>query len=326
MNFLGVKTLGHVVNQRFARWLDRRMPAVDAVVLDHKNIFIFPSKAGWFFFVIGLLILVGAANYQNNLGLALAFWLGSLALVGLFLSFRNVLGVRLRAGTPTPVFVGELLSFPVWLDDAQGRAHQTLCLGTSVADLKAFDVPSQSTVLQAVVTEATQRGWQNMPRFLLQSNAPFGWMRVWSWPKLYERGLVYPSPLKPPDLHLFQGSTDGKSKRHIEGVEDFSGHRRWRTGDSLRQVDWKVYAKERGLMLREFSTPASDEWWFRLSDLPKASLETQLSWLTYLVLESERQGQRYGLDTGIDKYAPAQGDLHLHRCLKSLALFGLREE
>ena len=321
MRIPGVALLRAFAHGKMQGWLAKRMPAVPELQLNHKNIFIFPSGAGWLFLLIGGLILIGGANYQNNVALALAFWLGSLAMVGVFISFRNVMGLRLRAKDAMPVFVGEPARFPVWLDDPDGRAHQLLAIGLSRADLREFDLDAQAQTMQELSVETERRGLMTMPRFLLQSVAPFGWMRVWTWPFLAAQCVVYPAPIKPPFAFEQLGGSDGKKVFQQEGADDFFGHRRWRSGDPLRQVDWKIYAKERGLMVREFATPATDEWWFRLQDLPAAGLDIQLGWLSHMLLSAEHQGQRYGLDLGSEKFAPNQGDLHLHRCLKALALF-----
>ncbi len=307
--------------QRFAAWVNRRLTAVAQLQLSHREIFIFPSGAGWLFIGVGLLILVGASNYQNNLGLVLAFWLGSLGLLAKFLSFRNLLGLRLRAADPTPVFAGETLRFPIWLDDPSGRPHSAIVLGLTGAAVTVHDIPSQTAVCAELAVPALQRGWQHVPRFCVQTFAPFGWLRVWSWPQLQARGLVYPAPIQPPWPLPPQGEGDGQRGQPISGSEDFAGHRLWRQGDSLRQVDWKAFARERGLHLRQFVAPSGDEWWFRLADLPPADRETQLGWLCYQLLEAERKGQRYGLQIGADTFRPDQGDVHLHRCLKTLALY-----
>lgn len=307
---------------RFARWIERRLQPVPQLRLSHREIFIFPSRGGWLFIVVGLLILVGASNYQNNLGLVLAFWLGSLGVLAKFLSFRNLLGLQLRAGDPVPVFAGEIARFPVWLTDPDGRTHNAISVSLTATSEEAYDVPSQGAVCAELQVPAVQRGWLPMPRFCLQTLAPFGWLRVWSWPQLQARALVYPAPMAPPWPLTPHGDGDGDKAQPAAGSEDFAGHRRWRQGDPLRQVDWKAYARERGLHVRQFVAPSGDEWWFRLRDLPAADRESQLGWLCFLLLEAERKGQRYGLELGSTVFAPDQGDVHLHRCLKALALYG----
>lgn len=307
---------------RFAAWIERRLLPVPSLRLSHREIFIFPSRGGWLFIVVGLLILIGASNYQNNLGLLLAFWLMALGLLAKFLSFRNLLGIQVRAGDPPPAFVGEAVPFPIWLNDPEGRAHAAISVSLDASHDDAYDVPNQTAVCAELPVPALRRGWLEMPRFCLQSMAPFGWLRVWSWPKLQARALVYPAPIAPPWPLQPQGDGDGKHAKPISGSEDFAGHRLWRQGDSLRQVDWKAFARERGLHLRQFVAPSGDEWWFRLQDLPAADRETQLSWLCFLLLEAEHKGQRYGLELGAERFAPDQGDVHLHRCLKALALYG----
>ena len=59
-------------------WLNKRIPAATRFSLNHKNIFIFPSRFGglYLFLCLGLFIL--GTNYQNNLMILLCYFLVSL--------------------------------------------------------------------------------------------------------------------------------------------------------------------------------------------------------------------------------------------------------
>lgn len=65
--------LRQLLQQRFDRWLAQRQPASLNVSLNQGVIYILPSRFGyWFIFLILLLYLLGT-NYQNNLILLTSF-------------------------------------------------------------------------------------------------------------------------------------------------------------------------------------------------------------------------------------------------------------
>ena len=66
---------------RFRAWVNRRIPPARAVTLDQRRIFIFPSRAGFFFGLSLLLMLTTAINYQNNMSYALTFLLSTLFII-----------------------------------------------------------------------------------------------------------------------------------------------------------------------------------------------------------------------------------------------------
>ena len=72
------------------RWLKRRIPAAQQISLDHRRIFILPSRAGLGFLLLLAILLVGAINYQNSLVYGLTFLLLSLFWVVLHHSYRNL--------------------------------------------------------------------------------------------------------------------------------------------------------------------------------------------------------------------------------------------
>ncbi|MGK0259165.1 MAG: hypothetical protein ACI96M_002604, partial [Candidatus Azotimanducaceae bacterium] len=66
-----------VLSQRFSSWLDRRIPPGARIKLSQANIFIFPTRAGFVFCCLLLLMILGAINYQNSLVYGTVFLLGS---------------------------------------------------------------------------------------------------------------------------------------------------------------------------------------------------------------------------------------------------------
>ena len=63
----------------------------------------------------------------------------------------------------------------------------------------------------------------------------------------------------------------------------------------LPRIDWKAYARERGLQVKQFSTPLGEELWLDFANAPDRNLEGKLARMTRWVLDAEAQGMRYGL-------------------------------
>src|SRR5690554_2730286 len=103
-----MQAIKQTLRDGFRRWLERRTPRADAVVLRHQSIYVLPTRQGAAFMVLLLLLWVLGTNYQNNLILALTFLLISLVFVSVVHAFRNLSGLSLKGLRGTPTFVGEL--------------------------------------------------------------------------------------------------------------------------------------------------------------------------------------------------------------------------
>ena len=84
-----------VISNRFSAWLDRRVPASPQITLSQRNVFIFPTRTGFVFSALLLLLVLGAVNYQASLVYAVAFLLGSMFLVTILYTFQNLSGLPL---------------------------------------------------------------------------------------------------------------------------------------------------------------------------------------------------------------------------------------
>ena len=67
----------------------------------------FPTRYGWLFVVVLLGMLMGSINYNNNLGFIFTFLLGSMMLISLVHSYRNIQGIKLDDIQARPVFASQ---------------------------------------------------------------------------------------------------------------------------------------------------------------------------------------------------------------------------
>ena len=112
--------------KRFKSWLDLRVPPAQAIRLSHRNIFIVPTRQGFGFVLILLLILIAGINYQNALAHALAFLMLGLFLVAMLQTHRNLAGLVLSQTVPVEGFVGQKISVAFQVQSDAGRVHDGL--------------------------------------------------------------------------------------------------------------------------------------------------------------------------------------------------------
>ena len=170
---------------------------------------------------------------------------------------------------------------------------------------------------------AQQRGRLNIQKIKVFTEFPLGLFHAWSWIELNAHCIVYPAP----DLHAprlsYQGELQGIHSNETIGSDDFAGIREYQRGDAPNHLAWKAIAKTDELQTKQFHADAGQEiWlsWYQLSD--RLSTEKRLSILCRWILDADKQGIGYGLETPEVSLSPASGLHHRHACLKSLAVFG----
>lgn len=307
---------------RFGRWLQRRIPPARSVTLDQRRIFIFPSLPGLFFFVLLLLILLTAINYQNNMAYAVAFLLATLFVIGVLHTYANLAGLTLHAVAASAAFPGQQSEFTVRLERGRCAGHYGLRLAwPRGSDVQASLAEGDSLELRLFVPVG-QRGWYHPGRLLLESRYPLGLLRCWTWVDLDLQALVYPQPLasaEPPGTAA--ASAEG-SAQPLAGSDDFFGFRDYRRGDSLRQVHWKGLARGQALQSKHYATFAERSAWLEWEAFPGVPQEQRLSHLCYWALACEQGCQDYGLRLPGTDIPPTRGEAHLQQVLSALALFG----
>lgn len=317
------------INQRieavFWRWAEKRSPRARQVVLQHRSIYVIPSKSAIGFLLATFLLWLLGTNYQNNLILACSFLLIGLFFVSVIHAFRNLSGVCISVNTTLPGFCGNSIDIPIELTVREGAAAHHLWLGFSADTLKHIDVSEGGSAVVNIPVPATQRGWMQPGRLMVKSYYPLGLTRVWSWVHLQAPILVYPQP-KAASLAAHQGSGgDEEEGARIKADDDFMGFSQYQPGAPLSQVAWKVYARGAGLHLKQYGGAEQDSLWLDFQHLV-GGVEQRLSGLCYLALEWHKAGREFGLRLPGSVITPASGDVHLHKVLKALALYEAEPE
>lgn len=307
------------------RWLLKRLPPGPSMRLDQRRIFIMPTPVGMTFLLALLLMLIAAINYQNSLAYALTFLLGSVYLLAILHTWRNLAGLVLQAGGSPAVFLGEQARFRVRLESA-GRQYQAVALGWPGNGLLKVDVPAAGTCEVDLSLPTRQRGWLQPGRLRVESRFPLGILVAWSWVDLQLAALVYPQPAAgelPQGGALAEESLEGSHAAGL-GIDDYRGLKPWQSGDSRQRLHWKAYSRGQGLLVKDFVALAGQEPLLDFDAL-EGETEARLSRLCYWVVELSAHQQPFVLRIGAAMIGPDHGSEHCHHCLRELALFGIAQ-
>ena len=286
-----------------------------------RSLYILPTRQGLLLALVLLLMLAGSINYGSNLGHLVTFLLGGIWLSAILHTWRNLLGLRLRAGQVSPVFAGQEALFQLRLDNPSALQRFGIVLKHRQFQGESADITAGENRLLHLPIPTEQRGVMPLPEICLQTVYPLGLFRAWSYATLDMDCLVYPQPAasgKPPTEASYTASESGD--RGV-GADDFVGLRVYRPGDSPRHIDWKAFARERGLLSKQFGGDRTERLQLDWDLLPPVGTEQRLSLLCRFVLQAEGESLSYGLKIPGTRIKPGQGESHKHRCLGALASF-----
>ena len=150
---------------------------------------------------------------------------------------------------------------------------------------------------------------------------PFALFRAWTWVHAPLELLVYPAAVGALPMPHTSAHQPGTRARGGTGLDEWLGLRPFRDGDSPRQVDWKAYAREAPLLVKEYRPLGSDLRWFDFAQLTGLDTEARLAQLARWLVDAEAAGERYGLALPLVRVPSARGPEHRHRCLLQLARF-----
>jgi uncharacterized protein (DUF58 family) len=310
--------------RRMATWIRRRQ-GLDTLplTLQRRRLYILPTRAGMGFGVLLLFMLLAGLNYGSSLALFLTFLLGGFVLVTMHLCHRNLLGTTLQTAEAPPTFARRAGSLQLTLGNATPLWRYRIESGVSDEPTLAVDLPLQGKQRIDLPVSAPVRGLVPIDRLRLATTHPFGLFRAWTWVHAPIEMMVYPRPHGSLAMPTESGRKSGTRSQGHSGADEWRGLRLFRDGDSPRQVDWKAYAREAPLLVKEYSSAGSELRIFDFSQLAQLDTEARLEQLARWVVDAQERGERYGLELPGIHVEPDRGAEHRHRCLAALALYGL---
>lgn len=310
--------------QRFSiKRFTRGEPANDSTIeLNHRRIFILPSKGGLAMALVILLMLVASINYNNSMGFVFTFLLAAAAQASTFYSYKNLSSLRISMAKSPPCYAGSTAHLSLLIKESNERKRWVI---DAILDknINTFDLQQHQSLQINLPIQPTTRGWYYPDTITLASQFPFGFFRAWS-PLRFQQGLlVYPQAIDTGlALPVLQSDENtGMVNSPQSGTNDFVGLKPYQTGHSYRHINWKALAAEKGFYTNQFNAEQSATIilnWQACEHLP---IESKLSQLCYWINHCEDNGHNYGLRIPTMDIPPSHGHSHQHACLKALALY-----
>ncbi len=177
------------------------------------------------------------------------------------------------------------------------------------------ELKTSSTV--HIELKCEKRGVYPLHRFKVQSRGYYGLFNAWKWTLTDAQLVVYP---KPEGAQPLPEPVDGGALLFMSG-EDFTGHRLYQTGASLKQVDWKAYARGQPLLLKEFGSRGEGPIYLRYQDVAGQDQEARLRQLSAWVFACAKQNRPFSLEMPDSMLVEGLGPEQLREALRMLASF-----
>ncbi|WP_379912634.1 DUF58 domain-containing protein [Marinobacterium aestuariivivens] len=310
------------MSRRMRQWALRRHPRVHSLTLTQNRIYILPTRAGLWYLVTALIILLLGINYENNLVYGASFLLLSLFVLSILHTYGNLAGLTITALTARPCLVGEQAEFELLLRAGSRRDYEAIQLSWADQAPVSCDLIGDSERRVRLYAEAPERGWWRPGVLLIETLYPLGLLRAWTWLETDLRALAWPRPLTGDSLPG-SGGIDGRGEvLQGRGSDDFVGLEAYQRGMSPRHIAWKQLAAGQGLHAKQFGDHADEQLWLDWTLWPELDVESRLSRLCYWALKLSRERLEYGLRLPGREIAPGRGSRHRHDVLRALALFG----
>ena len=161
------------LGQRFDRWVlnrvrRRRGSAELPLTLEYRHIYVMPTRFGFWFGFLLVLMAIGGLNFNNNMALMLGFLLAAIAQLTTLLAYRNMVGLSVEAIRASPVFAEESASFKILLRNPGDRSRFAI-QSVSPEAVDCTDIESQNSGQFTLLQTTFQRGWMKMEPFRIEN-------------------------------------------------------------------------------------------------------------------------------------------------------------
>lgn len=275
-------------------------------------------------------VILSAATYNNNLIYILAFVLFSIFFISMIETHNMLKGVKVRVLGVHDSVAGQPIRGQIQLQNTSGDRKLLVRIQAVKKDMRS-KVPvtvnivnPHSTHLSPFQLKGLPRGVYSMPRMSISSTAPLGLFRAWSYFSAAEKMYVYPIPEGTEYMNQKKAIAVDESHRNgfkVKSGDDFHQHRDYQPGDPLRQVDWKVFARKRKLLSRQYEGESDRILRFSYMDLANMEPEKRLSQLAKWVDKATAMQLPFELIMPNKSLNYGQGKGHMVKCQRELAGF-----
>ena len=292
----------------------------------------------WLIFgpVLGCMWLA-AVNYSNNLVYAVLYLIGSLSLISIFHTWRNLAVLQIDHIRIQPAFAGEDVRMEIYLRNPSKQNIYGLFFARlgDEAGLTRRPIPlprpggggvriaAGDSCAAEVIFAAERRGVYRFDSLLVRTSYPFGLFWGSFRVPVDAEYFIYPQPKGKPDWPALHPSGEQGTPLSNKPGDDFAGVRAYMPGESLRHVDWKAFARGRPLSVKQFTGGSGHELWLDAAQMNRMPLEARLSQLALWIVNAEKEEIPYALKLGRTTLPLGLGPVQAKRALEALAVAGV---
>ncbi len=313
--------MANFFRKTYQSWMDKRLPQAPQIELTQKRLFVLPSRNGLLFLGLQFLLILVGINYQNNLAYALCFFLFSLFLSAIMLTFFNLKGLIVEWVQANPVFVGESAAFNLRLTKTTTTQHHRLQLGFKGQPVSDCNLVADNEVFISLPVKAVKRGRLKPAGFFIKTQYPLGMVTCWSNLRMPLETIVYPAPIFKNDSRDASVEGDAPRQTYHRGDEDFYGFKAYEAGDSPSRLNWRGLAKGQALTTKVYQSGQDTACWVDWYSVEGKNTEEKLSILCGQILMFHQCNQAFGLRLPNLELVPDSTFVHYHKALTALALY-----
>lgn len=279
-----------------------RAPRQNNITLSLHNIYIFFSREGILFAFLLLITFIAGINYGNNLVLGLCFYLSSIWLITIHLTFSHLSGLKIEIIDVSMAEAGNVTWATIKIINPSSRPSRQLyfhfdhshidssIFGMTESELnkkisyKIISLENEQTIRLPILT--TKRGYLELPRLILSTIYPIGVMRSWSYIYFAKPAWVYPKPYQFNWKISHTLSSDDESVQtsfQTKGQNDFDVLDEYQEGESLSRISWVHLARGHGMLTKHFADSTGREITLNYADMPAKQHERKLEQLAFAV-------------------------------------------
>lgn len=299
--------------------------------LRSQRTYIFPTKLGFYYAFLSFVVLGVAFIYNNNAAYFSCFMLISLGIIAIFQTNFNMDRVRFHLLPLSDVHAEHPASLGVLIENKSTQPVFQLSFKLRNSDqvIEVAHIAPKESIEISFTTVFPHRGYHLPPIIAGETRFPLGLLRSWKLFRPTESALVFPA--KKGTLTLPFTGTEGQSDlenkmKAPERGQDFLGHRPYQMSDSLRQIDWKAYARNQKLNVKLFENEDKGTQLLAWNSTSAAAdIETRLSQLAQWIGVCQRQKLNFVLELPHWRSRAYHSSKHIAECLTQLATYNLSE-
>ncbi len=264
--------------------------------------YILPTRFGWIYFGLLIVMVLSAATYNNNLAYILVFVCFGAAMVSMVLTYQHLGQVKMRFLRANDGFAGEPLRLHYEIENRSERALYGIQVQLQKSDQDAYVEiigPKQVKTVEVSLI-FPQRGMYLVPKTWVSTVYPLGLFRAWRSLNTLESVYVYPKPegesLRDEYIGLQEGAERISQSQSNEKV-DFFEHKPFQTGESKHHINWKLFARFGILVTKSFVGEESSILKIQLDENLR-QVEKSLSQLSKWIVEAKGKNQAFELHIG----------------------------